>query len=116
MSDLEEITKKINEYVHERDWQQYQKPKDLAMSISIEAAEILELFQWKSEEEIEQYVKENKGELGQELADTMIYILKLAHDTGIDMKEACLAKIEEIKQKYPIEKAKGNKEKYTTYT
>lgn len=115
MSDIEEITKKINEYADERDWQQFQKPKDLAASIAIEAGEVLELFQWMTDEEAEEYVKNNQEELADELADVFHYVLKLAHDSGIDMKNASERKIKKIKKKYPVEQAKGKKEKYTTY-
>lgn len=116
MSDLKDIIKNINNYVDERDWQQYQKPKDLAVSIAIEAGEVLELFQWKTDEEVQEYIKNNQEELADELADVFHYLLKLASDAGIDMKEASKRKIEKVKKKYPVEKVKGKNHKYTAYT
>lgn len=113
MNDLEEIVSKIKKFRDERDWKQFHNPDSLAKSVVIEAAELLEHFQWKSKEEVEQYVKENKEEISDEIADVAIYLFELADTMGIDLKEAVLNKLEKNERRYPVEKARGNAKKYT---
>jgi NTP pyrophosphatase (non-canonical NTP hydrolase) len=108
-----ELKKLVAQFRDERDWKKYHKPKDLAASITIEAAELLEKFQWKTDEEIEQLLKEKKGEIGKELADVINYCLNFSDTTKIDISDAVKKKIEENKKKYPVEKVKGNYRKYT---
>ena len=110
---IEELKKLVAQFRDERDWKKYHKPKDLAASITIEAAELLEKFQWKTDEEIEQILKEKNAEISKELADVIIYCLNFADTTKIDISEAVKRKIEENKKKYPVEKIKGNYKKYT---
>jgi NTP pyrophosphatase (non-canonical NTP hydrolase) len=110
--EIKDLTKKIIEFRDARDWKQFHKPKDLAISLLIEASEVLEHFQWKSEAEIEEYVKKYKNEIAEELADVFNYLLLMAHDLGIDLIEAERNKIEKSEKKYPIEKAKGKHTKY----
>lgn len=93
-----------------RNWKQYHNPKDLALSLSLEASELLENFQWRTSEEA---VAENMENIRDELADVAIYGLMLAHDLGIDMEEAIRAKMVKNGRKYPVEKAAGSREKYT---
>jgi NTP pyrophosphatase (non-canonical NTP hydrolase) len=112
MKNIENATKKIIAFRDERDWKQFHNPKDLAISLSLEAGEVLEHFQWKSKEEIEKYVKTNKEEIADELADVFNYILILCHDLNIDIFEASENKIKKNEVKYPIEKAKGRHTKY----
>ena len=80
---------------------------------AVEAAEVMEHFQWKNIEEIKKYISEKKNEIGEELADVLYWILLISHDLGIDVKKAFLKKMEISNKKYPIEKAKGSHKKYT---
>ena len=101
---------KINKFRDDRDWRQFHNEKDLAISISLEAAELLELFQWKSPEE----VRENRIErIKEELADVLIYSHMLASNLDLDIDEIIEAKLEKNNIKYPVDKSRGNKEKYT---
>lgn len=115
MSDLKSLTEKIVAFIEERDWQKWQKPKDLAISLSLEAAEVLEHFQWKNEEEVKKYLKKHKEDLSDELADVFIYLLELARTTKINLVEAVEKKMIKNAIKYPVEKAKGNNKKYTEF-
>ena len=112
MPNIEELTKRVIAFREARDWKQFHNPKDVAISLSLEAAEVLEHFQWKSKEEIEKYVKTNKDDIGEELADVFNWVLILSHDLGIDITEASSKKIKKNEEKYPVEKAKGKHTKY----
>lgn len=102
---MEELIKRIKKFSAERDWAQFHSPENLAKSIVIEAAELLENFQWNGE-----YDEENVKE---ELADVMNYCFLLADRLGIDAIENMHMKIDQNEKKYPISKAKGNSKKYT---
>ncbi|MFK4565949.1 nucleotide pyrophosphohydrolase [Enterococcus sp. UD-01] len=104
---MNELIEQINQFREDRDWRQFHNAKDLAISISLEASELLENFQWKTSEEAK---REN---VEQELADVLIYSLMLASDLDLDVKQIIENKLKLNGQKYPIEKSKGNKEKYT---
>lgn len=110
---LEDITRRIVEFRDARDWKQFHSPKNLAASISIEAAELLETLQWSSDETLEADVAKRRSEIEAELADVMIYCLLLAHDTGVDPITAIETKLTENAAKYPAEKARGTSTKYT---
>lgn len=99
MNDIQALIKVINEFRDERDWRQYHNPKDLAISISIEAAELLEDFQWINNE---QALKENKENIREEIADVLIYSLMLCSDLGLDVKEIIEEKIVKNGKKYPV--------------
>ena len=107
MSDIKDLTEKIIEFRDERDWKKFHNPKDVAISLSIEAAEVLEHFKWKSNEEIEEYIKTDKKQIGKELADVLNHVLILAHDLDIDIVETTKEKTKENHEKYPVEKIKG---------
>ena len=107
MSEIKDLTEKIIKFRDERDWKKFHSPKDVAISLSIEAAEVLEHFKWKSNEEIEEYIKTDKKEIGKELADVLNHILILSHDLDIDIVKATKEKTKENHKKYPIEKIKG---------
>ncbi len=115
MSDLENLTKKIWQFIEERDWQKWQKPKDLAIALSLETGEVLEHFLWKNEDEAQEYVINNKEKIADELADVLIYLLELSRSTDVDLLDAAEKKIVKNAIKYPIEKAKGNNKKYTEF-
>jgi len=108
----EEILKRMLEFREARDWKQFHNPKDLALSLVLESAEVLEHFQWKNGKELEEYVESHKTEIGEELADTLYWVLLLSHDLGIDVFEALNKKMEKNEKKYPVEKAKGSHAKY----
>lgn len=112
MSEIKEITQSIKNFRDERDWMQFHNHKDMALSLVLEAAEVLEHFQWKSLDEVETYVATNKEELSDELADVAMYLLELADNLGIDLKIAITNKLEKNIMKYPVDKAKGKHTKY----
>ncbi|GAJ40484.1 nucleotide pyrophosphohydrolase [Saccharococcus caldoxylosilyticus] len=107
---MKHLQQKIIEFRDARNWKQFHTPKDLAISLSLEAGELLENFQWKSSEEA---VKTNLENIKDEIADVVIYALLLSHELGIDMEKAVVDKIKKNEQKYPIEKSFGSKKKYT---
>lgn len=113
MSDLKRLTKRILDYRDARDWKQFHKPKDLALSLILEAAEVLEHFQWKTEKEIDEYIKTNKSDISEELADVLYWVLLISHDLNINLPEAFEEKMKQNEKKYPVEKAKGKHTKYT---
>jgi NTP pyrophosphatase (non-canonical NTP hydrolase) len=110
---MQETIARIRKFRDDRDWKQFHNPKDLAVSISIEAAELLELFQWKSGEESARFAAENRERVSEELADVAIYLIELADITGIDLAKAIEAKLEKNAEKYPIDKSRGRSTKYT---
>jgi len=91
---------------------QFHDPKNMAVSIIIEASELLEHFQWKSKEEVERYIKENKEEIQDEIADIALYLFELADNLGIDLISAMERKLGKNEKKYPVEKAHGRHTKY----
>ncbi len=113
MPNIQELTEEILKFRHDRDWEQFHTPKDLALSLVLEAAEVLEHFQWKNGDELKKYLAENKDKVGEELSDVLYWVLLLSHDLGIDIKDAFKKKMEHNAKKYPIEKAKGKNGKYT---
>ncbi len=112
---LADLSKLVLEFRDERDWKQFHNPKDMALSLSLEAAEVLELMQWRNGAELDAHLNSNKDRLGEELADVLGWILLMAHDQQIDLADAFEKKIELNKKKYPIEKARGSAKKYTEY-
>lgn len=103
---------KIKKFRDERDWMQFHNHKDMALSLVIEASELLEHFQWKSKAEVEAYAKAHKGEIADELADVGMYLFELADNLGIDLLGAMDRKLKKNAQKYPVKKAKGRHTKY----
>ena len=112
MKNIDELTKRIIAFREARDWKQFHNPKDVALSLVLESTEVLEHFQWKSKEEIDKYIVENKEEIGEELADVLYWILLMSHDLKIDIISASEKKLKKNESKYPIEKAKGRHTKY----
>lgn len=110
-----ELTRRLIAFRDERDWKRFHSLKNLILSVNLEAAELLELTQWKDEDEIETLVDDDafRTALGEELADVLIYLLLIGERAGIDLGHAALAKIELNAQKYPVEKSRGNARKYT---
>ena len=113
MSEFEEITKQIIDFRDARDWKQFHNPKDLSLSLVLEVAELIEHFQWKDKDEIDEHIKKNKEDISDEMADVLYFLLVLAHDLDINLVEAVKRKIQKNNAKYPVEKSKGNHKKYT---
>ena len=109
---IEDIKKKIINFRDKRDWKQFHDPKNLAEVISIEAAELLEIFLWDTVERSHLTAKKKKEKIADELADILNFSVLLAHETGIDLEQAILEKLKENDKKYPVEKAKGKSNKY----
>jgi len=106
---LAELIEIIREFVKERNWDQYNQPLNLAVSMSIEAGELLELFQWKTHEDVEVALKDDRfrEELASEIADVLVYLLRVADTTGIDPAKAIVEKMKRNREKYPIDYWKG---------
>lgn len=104
---MDELFDELIKFQKERDWKKFHTPENLAKSISIEAAELLEHFQWDKEYDIE--------EVADELADVLIYCMYMADAMGFDMKEIIKNKMKKNALRYPIEKSKGNAKKYTEF-
>lgn len=113
MSDIEELTKMIIKFRDERDWSQFHDPKNSATHLLLEATEVLELFAWMSEKEAAEFKKTKQKELADELSDVLTWTLMMAHDNDINLKEAFLDKMKRNDAKYPVEKARGQRKKYT---
>ena len=112
MKNIEDLTKRIIAFRDARDWKQFHNSKDVALSLVLEAGEVMEHFQWKNEEEIKKYVETNKAEIGEELADVLYWVLLMSHDLKIDVLDALEKKIKKNEGKYPVEKSKGKHTKY----
>lgn len=112
---LNHLRERVNSFVEARDWAQFHSPKNLAMAMIVEAGEVVEHFQWMTEAESRQLDAATKEQVGHELADTFVYLLRIAEVCGIDLIEATNQKIDINAKKYPIDKAKGSNAKYTKY-
>jgi dCTP diphosphatase len=113
MANLEDIQKRAIVFRDARDWKQFHNPKDASLSLVLEAAEVMEHFQWKNGKEMDEYVRTNKGEIADELADVLFWIVTMANDLNIDLVDAFEEKMKKNEKKYPIEKARGKHTKYT---
>jgi NTP pyrophosphatase (non-canonical NTP hydrolase) len=110
MSDIKLLTKALIDFRNERNWEQFHNPKDLALALSIEAAELNELFLWKNQEEVKKIELER---IREELADVFAYALMLAEKYSFDVSEMVLGKMVKNAKKYPVEKSKNLATKYT---
>jgi dCTP diphosphatase len=112
--DFGEIEKRVRRFRDERDWKQFHRPKDLAVSVAIEAAELLEHFQWKTDADIAKDLAEdtNREAVAKEMADVLLLLVSAADVIGVDLYAAALAKIDENARKYPVAKSKGSATKY----
>ena len=102
-----QLKTRVQEFVDQREWRKYHKPKNLAMSIAIEASELMELFQWADENESDAIIQEKLPSLEDELADIMVYCLSMANTVNIDISRAIVRKIAKNEHKYPVEQFKG---------
>jgi dCTP diphosphatase len=112
---IDALRARVNDFVAQRDWAQFHSPKNLAMAMIVEAAEVVEHFQWMTEQESRQLDQATKEKIGHELADTLVYLMRIAEVCGIDLIAATNAKIDLNAQKYPVDKCKGSNAKYTDY-
>ena len=106
---MQDTIERIRRFRDERDWLRFHNPKDLAMSVSIEAAELLELFQWRSTEQSARFAAENREMVADEMADVAIYLLELADVVGIDLAKAIDAKLVKNAIKYPVDKPRAER-------
>jgi len=112
---VKDLREAIRAFIDERDWEQFHSPKNLAMALSVETSEIVEHFQWLTEEQSKNLPPEKRAKVKEEIGDVMIYLTELADKLGIDLVETARAKLEINGQKYPAELAKGKVSKYTEY-
>jgi len=113
--DLEALRDKLRRFAAERDWDRYHSPKNLAMALIVEAAELAEHFQWLNEAHSARLPPEKLKEVEAELADVLLYLIRLADKLGVDLARAAEDKIARNEAKYPREKVRGSAKKYTEY-
>ena len=113
MTDLESLRNQLRTFAAERDWDQFHSPKNLAAALAVEAAELLEHFQWLTESESQQLPPEVLAAVRAEVADVLLYLIRISDKLGIDLIAAANAKIELNAEKYPVDKARGSSKKYT---
>ncbi len=107
-----ELIKKVIKFRDERNWKQFHNSKDVAISMVLEAGEVLEHFQWKTEAEIKIYLETHKEHIGDEIADVLKYLVILSYDLDIDVIQAVKRKMKKDAEKYPVSKSKDNHKKY----
>ncbi|MFH1094507.1 MAG: nucleotide pyrophosphohydrolase [Candidatus Omnitrophota bacterium] len=112
MDEMKKITEKIKKFRDERDWLQFHDPKNMAISIMLEASELLEHFQWKTKSEVAEYIERNRESVQEEIADIAMYLFELADNLGVDLLDAMEEKLKKNETKYPVGKAKGSHKKY----
>ena len=109
---LQTLTTRLAEFVDERDWDQFHNPKNLAMALAAEAGELLEHFQWLRADEAETLSQAQREAVALEMADILMYLVRLADKLGVDLLGAAGRKLDLNRQKYPVEKARGRATKY----
>ena len=112
---LQHLAQQLRQFAAERDWEQFHSPKNLAMALSVEVAEIAEHFQWLTEEQSRELDAAKRDEVAHELADALIYLVRLADQLGIDLLEAAGRKLAINEAKYPAEQVRGSARKYSEY-
>ena len=115
-SDLNTLKQLMREFADTRDWNQFHSPKNLAMALSVEVAELVEHFQWLNEEQSRNLSQDKLDAVGHELADTLLYLVRLADKLDIDLFSAAQNKMNLNNIKYPVEKSRGNAKKYTEFS
>ena len=114
-SQLEELSRRLRRFAQERDWEQFHSPKNLSMALIGECGELIEHFQWLTEEQSYALAADKLAEVELEMADIQIYLLRLAERLGVDLLGAVQRKIALNEQKYPAERVRGSAKKYTEY-
>lgn len=112
---MEDLIKSVRRFSQERDWDQFHAPKNLAMALIVETAEIVEIFQWMDEAESSTVKGEQLEKIEQEIGDVMIYLTNLADKFGLNPIEAAKKKLQINERKYPVAQVKGKSKKYTEY-
>ena len=115
MNELDKLRSRLDAFARDRDWEQFHSPKNLAMALSVEVAEIAEHFQWLTEEQSRDLGAAKRAEVEQELADVLIYLVRLADQLGIDLLEAAQRKLAVNEARYPADKVRGSSRKYSEY-
>lgn len=113
--DLLLLRDKLRTFAEVRDWDQFHSPKNLSMALMVEAAELMEHFQWLSELQSGNLAAEDKDAVAEELADILLYLVRLADKLEVDLPEAALRKLVKNEAKYPVEKVRGSAKKYSDY-
>lgn len=110
---IDDLAARLRAFAHERDWEQFHAPKNLAMALAVEAAELMEHFQWLTEKQSGELSPAVKQQVAAELADVLIYTVRLADRLGVELEPAVEAKILVNAAKYPVEKSRGSAKKYS---
>lgn len=114
-TELEGLRDRLRQFAQERDWDRFHSPKNLAMALSAEAAEVVEHFQWLSEAQSAELPADKRAEVAAELADVLLYLVRLADKLDVNLAEAATRKIAQNEQRYPRERVHGSAKKYTEY-
>lgn len=114
--DLEELKRRIQQFAEARDWEQFHSPKNLAMALAAEAGELLEKFQWLTEQQSKNLDADALSDVKDEIADIQVYLIRLADKLGVDILQAVEQKMQKNEAKYPADKVKGSAKKYTEYS
>lgn len=115
MRDLEELKLALRVFAAERDWEQFHTPKNLASALSVEAAELLEIFQWMTDEQSGALDDEHRKAVADEIADVLMYLVRISDVLNIDVRNSVEQKLAKNREKYPVEQVKGSSAKYTKY-
>ena len=115
METLEALREEVTRFVTEREWQQFHTPKNIAMALTVEAAELQEHFQWLTPDASSELTAEQLEAVADEIADVQVYLVRLADVLGVDLLAACARKMEKNRAKHPVELARGRADKYTRY-
>jgi NTP pyrophosphatase (non-canonical NTP hydrolase) len=114
-SDLLILRDKLRAFAEARDWDQFHSPKNLTMALMVEVAELMEHFQWLTEAQSLELAAENKNSVAEELADILLYLVRLSDKLGVDLQETALRKLEKNAVKYPADQVRGSAKKYLEY-
>lgn len=112
-TEIQELTLELRAFASDREWDVFHSPKNLAMALNVEAGELLEHFQWLTEEQSKTPSSELKVKIEEEVADVFLYLLQLSDKLGLDVVDAAKVKLKKNASKYPVQKARGNSKKYT---
>jgi dCTP diphosphatase len=114
---LSELEQEINQFVTERDWDQFHTLKNLVCALNVESSELLEIFQWLKDEQVDEFMQDSKKreKVEDEIADIFVYLMRILSKTNIDLEQVVRKKMAKNAAKYPVELAKGNSKKYTDF-
>lgn len=115
IKNLDDVRRRARDFAVKRDWEQFHSPKNLAMALSIEAGEVMEHFQWLSEEAAAALPEATRAAVAEELADVQIYLVMLADKLGVDLLRAVAAKMEKNESRYPADRVRGSARKHSEY-